>query len=115
MAGRPAHEPTDQQRRQVEAMAGYGIPHLDMAAVIGIDRKTLEKHYRRELDTGSTKATAKIAESLYRQAVEGNTSAAIFWMKARAGWSEKTRHELSGPDGGPMQAVVILPAKNDEG
>jgi len=110
MAGRPAHEPTDQQRRQVEAMAGYGIPHLDMAAVIGIDRKTLEKHYRRELDTGSTKATAKIAESLYRQAVEGNTSAAIFWMKARAGGSEKTRHEVTGEDGAPLVTKVQIVA-----
>ena len=107
MAGRPAHKPTDQQRKQVEALAGYGIPHLGMAAIMGIDRKTLEKHYRAELDVGSAKATAKVAESLYRQAVEGNTSAAIFWMKARAGWSEKTQHEISGPNGGPVQVQKI--------
>jgi hypothetical protein len=31
--------------------------------------KTLRKHYRDELDTGQVKASAKVAESLSRQAV----------------------------------------------
>ena len=103
MAGRPAHKPTDQQRRQVEAMAGYGIPHNDIGRVMRLDPKTLRKYYADELANGSTKATSKVAESLYRQAVEGNVSAAIFWMKARAGWSEKTQHEITGKDGGPIE------------
>ena len=33
-----------------------------------IDPKTLRKHYRDELDTGQIKATAKVAESLFRKA-----------------------------------------------
>ena len=49
-------------------------------------------------------ATAKVAQSLYRMATEGNNvAAAIFWMKARAGWREKQQVELTGPDGGPLQ------------
>lgn len=107
MAGRPAHKPSASQRKQVEALSGYGIPHLQIASLIEIDRKTLEKHYRRELDTGSTKATAKVAECLYKQAINGNTAAAIFWMKARAGWSEKTQHEITGKDGGPVEITRI--------
>jgi hypothetical protein len=31
--------------------------------------KTLRKHYRDELDTGQVKASAKVAESLFRKAV----------------------------------------------
>ena len=58
-----------------------------------IDAKTLRKHFRRELDRGSIEATAKVAQTLFRMATEGgNVAAAIFWMKARAGWREK--HEL---------------------
>ena len=35
-----------------------------------------------------------MAQSLFRGATEGNNvAAAIFWMKARAGWSEKQRVE----------------------
>jgi hypothetical protein len=66
--GRRAHRPDAFHRRQVEAMAGYGVPEHAIARVVGIDPKTLRRHYREELDTGQYKATAKVAESL---AVDG--------------------------------------------
>tara|TARA_R110002049_G_scaffold281333_1_gene460850 strand:+ start:14143 stop:14532 length:390 start_codon:yes stop_codon:yes gene_type:complete len=106
MAGRPAHKPTKAQLGQVEAMAGYGIPQADIARVVGIDLKTLHKHYRHELDVGSAKATAEVAKTLYEQAIGGNIAALIFWMKARAGWSEKFRLEHTGEDGGPIKHTV---------
>ena len=89
--GRRAHHPTALSRRQVEAMAAYGIPELDIARVVGIDPKTLRRHYRDELDTGHIKATAKVAEFLFRRATtEGPqaVTAAIFWLKTRGGWRE---------------------------
>ena len=63
--GRPAHQPDPVSRRQVEAMAAYGVPEADIARVLCIDPKTLRKHYRDELDTGSIKANSRIAESLF--------------------------------------------------
>ena len=37
-----------------------------------------------------TEANAKVAQSLFQMATQGkNVAAAIFWMKARAGWREK--------------------------
>jgi hypothetical protein len=87
LGGRPPHAPTDQTRRSVEAMAGCGIPQMQIALSIGISDETLRKHYRRELDLGVIEANAKVAETLFRQAtVEGNTAAAIWWTKARMGW-----------------------------
>jgi hypothetical protein len=88
---RPAHEPDERGRRQVGALAAYGIPEADIARVVGIDPKTLRKHYLDELDTGGIKATAKVAEFLFRKATtEGHqcVTAAIFWMKTRGGWRE---------------------------
>ena len=86
-------EPTEEQRRMVKAMAGYGVPQTDIATLLEVDAKTLRKHFRRELDRGSIEATAKVGQSLFRMATEGGSvAAAIFWMKARAGWREK--HEL---------------------
>src|SRR4051794_15138789 len=77
----------------VKAMSGFGVPHDDIGVLLGIDPKTLRKHFRHELDRGSIEATAKVGQSLFRMATEGNNvAAAIFWMKARAGWREK--HEL---------------------
>ena len=66
--GRRSHIPDERGRRQVEALAAYGVPETDIARVVGIDPKTLRKHYRDELDLGATKATAKVAEFLFRKA-----------------------------------------------
>jgi hypothetical protein len=86
-------EPTDEQRRTVRAMSGYGVPQDDIATLLEIDPKTLRKHFRRELERGSIEATAKVGQSLFRMTTEGGSvAAAIFWMKARAGWREK--HEM---------------------
>jgi hypothetical protein len=106
---RPSHRPDPALRRQVEAMAGYGVPELDIAGVIGIDPKTLRKHYRAELDHGHVKANVRVAENLYRKATgEGREAvvAAIFWLKTRAGWKETAVHEVTGRHGGPIQTEV---------
>jgi len=95
---RPRHQPDDDQRRQVEAMAGYGVPEVDIALVIAIDPKTLRKHYRKELKMGHVKANMKVAENLYRKATgEGKEAitASIFWLKTRAGWKETSISELN--------------------
>jgi hypothetical protein len=99
--GRRAHKPDPTSRRQVEAMAGYGVPEADLAGVIGVDPKTLRKHYRDELKNGHVKANAKVAENLYRKATgEGREAviAAIFWLKTRAGWKETMVQEHSAKD-----------------
>src|SRR6267378_7311179 len=92
--GRRAHRPDPSQRRQVEAMAAYGIPEDNISRVIGVDPKTLRKHYRDELDLGETKANAQIAGFLFNAAKNGNVTAQIFWLKTRAKWRE-TPFELS--------------------
>ena len=87
--------PTEDQRRTVRAMAGYGMPQMDIGTFLDIDAKTLRKHFTRELEMGSIEATTKVAQSLFRMATEGkNVAAAIFWMKARANWREKQPEAL---------------------
>ena len=97
--GRPSHQPTDEFRKIVEAMVAYGIPLEDISNVLGIDRKTLSKHYSAEIDTAAAQANAKVAESLFRKATSDGTqsvTAAIFWLKTKAGWKETDRIEHSG-------------------
>ncbi|MDB5411791.1 MAG: hypothetical protein JWR10_126 [Rubritepida sp.] len=102
-------DPTDEQRRLVRMMAGCGIPQADIAKYLRIDVKTLRKHLRDEIDMGSIEATTKVAQSLFRMATEGkNTAAAIFWMKARAGWREKHDIEISGKDGSAITGIGIV-------
>jgi hypothetical protein len=98
MRGRPAFAPTDDQRRQVKAMAAYGVPQGDIATVLNIDAKTLRKHFWIELQTGSIEANAKVAQSLFQRATtekgSAGVTAAIFWLKTRAGWREQAAEEV---------------------
>ena len=90
-------------------MAAYGVPEIDIARVIGIDPKTLRKHYRDELDNGHVKANVKVAENLYRKATgEGRESvvAAIFWLKTRARWKETTVNEVSHDLADPVKSLM---------
>ena len=107
MQGTP-FEPTEEQRRTVRAMSGYGVPQDDIATMLRVDPKTLRKHFEDELKRGSIEATAKVGQSLFRMATEGNSvAAAIFWMKARAGWREKHDVTLRAADAEPMPIIYI--------
>ena len=94
---RRAHKPDEAMRRQVETMAAYGIPATDISRVVSIDPKTLRKHYREELDLGTTKANAQVAGFLFNSARNGNVTAQIFWLKTRAAWKEApAEHKHTG-------------------
>lgn len=113
--GRPSHKPNESQRRQVEALAGFGVPETDIAKVIDIDPKTLRKFYRAELDQGHVKANVKVAENLFRKATgEGRESvtAAIFWLKTRARWKETTVNEITHDVQDPLQRFLQSIASN---
>ena len=107
--GRRAHQPDVLGRRQVEAMAAYGVPEADIATVIGVDPKTLRRHYRQELDTGQIKANTKVAESLYKKALgDGaqSVTAAIFWLKTRARWKETVVNEVNVDTTDPIRKLM---------
>jgi hypothetical protein len=98
--GRKRYQPTDKDLRVAEAMAGCGMPQDGIARVLGIDAKTLRKHFRSTLDSAADKADAQVASTLFKMATSGACPAAtIFWMKTRRDWREIKRFEHSGPDG----------------
>lgn len=106
---RAPHKPTEGTRAQVDALAGLvGLPQADIAEFLDIDVKTLRKHYRKELETATVKANAAVAKALFTKATKQNdTAAMIFWLKARAKWSEKISPE-SDTDDKPMPGRVNI-------
>jgi len=112
MAGRKPFTPTDEQRRLVKAMAGYGVPHDDIALVVKCSPPTLRKWFRHELDVATIEANARVAQTLYQQATTpGNIAATIFWLKARAGWREKQQVEVTGKDDEPIVPHFVIVRK----
>ena len=103
---RRAHLPDPAQRRQVEAMAAYGIPEADIARAVNIDPKTLRKHYRDELDFGTIKANTQVAGFLFNSARNGNVTAQIFWLKTRARWKEVQVSEVVHDVADPIRTLM---------
>jgi hypothetical protein len=101
--GRKKYRPTDEQRRQVLTMTGFGIPQDEIATLIKCDAKTLRKYFRRELDTGATEANLRVAQSLYNLAVrDRNVAACIWWTRARMGWRGTTNVDVGGQQDNPV-------------
>ena len=111
-SGRPAFVPTEAERKQVEAMSGYGLPQDHIAVLIrdGISVDTLTEHFANELKKGKAKANSQIGKTLFQKAMGGDTTAMIWWSKTQMKWSEtlktENRTEISGPDGEPVKVAI---------
>lgn len=89
--GAKDHVPTEQSRKQVEMLIGYGLKHDAIAAVIGVSDETLRKHYRAELDHGKAKVIAQVANSLVKKALSDRPdaiNAAKFYLERQGQWTE---------------------------
>lgn len=111
-----SHKPDERSRKQVTLMAGIGIKQDDIARIIGISDVTLRKYYAKELAESKSILNTQVASNLFRIATsseKGAVSAAIFWMKTRAGWKETVN--LSNEDGSlkpePVQVAVMAALK----
>jgi len=92
------HEPTDTGRKLVGLHAMIGTPQETIASILGIDPKTLRKHYREELDHALAQANATIGGALFNKARNGDIAAQIFWLKTRAKWRERQELDLTSSD-----------------
>ena len=91
-AGRPEIEI---DLKQVEKLAAIGLNEQQVADSLGICQSTLARRKQNKADfadalkRGQAKGIATVANNLFEQSKDGNVSAGIFFMKNRAGWSDK--------------------------
>ena len=96
---KPPHNPDERDLKRVRTMVGMGMTQNEICAIIGVSKPTLHKYYRADLDVGAAEANAAVAQSLFKQATnpdKPNVVAAIFWLKARAGWRDADPREGVG-------------------
>lgn len=101
--GAPGHKVTEETQKMVENASGIGLPHEQIATLIGITDKTLRKRYRRQLDSGKAKANMQIGSTLYTEAKKGNPTLLIWWTKTQMGWKSQESVQLSTPPGQPLE------------
>jgi hypothetical protein len=104
---RPRYRPTDQDRREVETMAGLGLMQKQIAAIKGISEPTLLRYFARELTLGNARAVLRVSQSLYTLATRQNASAAacIFFLKTHGG--EAWREKAAAPSIGKKEEAEI--------
>ena len=97
-------KPTAKDRATVKTMTGYGISQLEICAVLGITKPTLEKRCRLELDTGAADANAQVAASMFRMATKGPLFGTLSGCEILAGLPGRVartaarNHRHAGPD-----------------
>jgi hypothetical protein len=100
-------KPTDEQRRLVKSMAAMGIRQDEIARKLDIrSPKRSAFTSARNSTGGATDANYNVANALYKQVMKGNATAAIFWLKTRAGWRERSAPEHATVE--PPPFVVAL-------
>ena len=81
-----------------------GVPHHDIATLMGISIKTLLKRYKSELATGKAMANAEVGKRLFMQ-TKNNVAAAIWWSKSQMGWRDTTY--LAGDRDNPLAFEAV--------
>lgn len=87
--------------KKVEALAAHGLNEKEIAESLGISVRTL---HNRKSDTafvealrrGKSKGIAVVTSALFELVKDKNLGAICFYLKCRAGWSEKSSYESEG-------------------
>ena len=133
MRGRPAFQPTDEQRKNVEVMVGLGIPEDKICLLVRdrrdtpISRNSLRKHFKKELETGATKLNAQVGNFMVVTIMGAKPPAGVtpirdervrgrlgeLFLKSRLGWRENDLgpQELPEAEGDIREAERRLDAK----
>jgi predicted transcriptional regulator len=123
---------------RVESLAAQGLTEGQIADALGISPRTLTNRksdsadFAEAIKRGKAKGIAVVTSKLMEQVKGGNVTAMIFFLKTRAGWSErqdadldreakkleveKLRRELEDPNQGvpePKQVIIGVEDASD--
>ena len=105
--GKPLIVFTVAQVRQVEKLAAV-LSKAQITDYFGICNDTFRSIEKRQPEVGQafakgkSKAVLSVANNLINQAKKGSTSAAIFYLKTRAGWVEPKEDDTMGEPAQPL-------------
>lgn len=90
--GKPRAPIDDKIRQQVSICAGFGLTWAQIARIVDINERTLQRRCQAEYDKGTAHVIVNVAKTLYQTATDrkdkGHVAAAIFFLKTRGRWRE---------------------------
>lgn len=95
MTKRKTRPRIDIDLNKVEALASRGMNNEQIAYSLGIGLSTLYKEKAQNVEfldaikRGQAKGIQQITNALFENAKEGNLGAQVFYLKNRAGWTDK--------------------------
>jgi hypothetical protein len=112
--GQPPHVFTPEQVIEVGALAAV-LSQEQIADYFGIARNTFTAICERQPEVleqykkGKARAIGTVAKGLVKQAMDGNTSAAMFYLKTQAGWRETSVQEEENKEAknNPKNTITI--------
>lgn len=111
--GRPEHVPVEGNRAMVRILVAAGLSQEEIAKHLGINRKTLSKHYADDIETGWVGKMYDAAQTVFDEMTSKTSDkrldAAKFFLsrRGRGLWSEQKNVEISGPNGGAIPVAQI--------
>lgn len=75
---------------EIHRLAALGESIEQIAQSMGVSHQTIYTRWKdtpaiaEAIETGRRKARQAVEDKLYQQAIDGNTTAVIFWLKCRA-------------------------------
>jgi hypothetical protein len=96
----PQWTPTPEILEKAESYAALGLTKEQIASCLGIGERTLyEKihdcpQFAQALKRGLDKGIARMADLLVKHAQAGSVPSVIFFLKARAKWSDQNTEEV---------------------
>ena len=108
---------TEDVLEAAEESAARGLSESQVADALGVSRATLlrrkkdDEAFDAAVKRGKGRGIQRISNALFEAAIEGSVPAMIFYLKARAGWSDKPK-ELT--ESLPVPKIQILFSENEE-
>ena len=120
--GRKKAELTPEQVKELETL-GAVLSVEQCADYFGMHRKTFSEiinnrqpEAMRAYRKGKSKAIKNIANGLLRKALDGDSTATMFYLKTQAGWRETQKIDHSSSDGSmsPKETTIEVSKLSDD-
>lgn len=81
--GRPEHEPSKESRAMVTLLSSMDFTKQQILKYLDLDRKTLDKHYEKEIEHGKTMLDVQALSALFVNIQAKKEKSVIFYLASR--------------------------------